>query len=77
MTQDNSNRLHGSANFSQYSFCKDCKKAILDMSRSRKRSRCEICSIHHIIKIKQLSAQRVAREKREERIAEKEKIRNP
>ena len=21
MTQDNSNRLHGSANFSQYSFC--------------------------------------------------------
>jgi len=65
-------RLHGAANYSQYSFCKDCRKEILDQSRSRKKSRCEICSINHIIKIKQLSAERVSREKREKKLAEKQ-----
>jgi uncharacterized protein YeeX (DUF496 family) len=73
MLQDNSKRLHGSANFSQYGFCKDCKRDIQDRSRSRKRSRCEICSVNHIIKIKQLSAERVAKERKEKSLAQKRK----
>ena len=65
--------LYGSANFSRYSFCKDCKRQIQDRSRSRKRARCEPCSTQHMIVIKRISATRIAREKKEERLAEKEK----
>ena len=59
--------LHGASNFSQYSFCKDCKRPILDQSRSKKKARCEFCSINHVVKIKQLSAERIARENREKK----------
>jgi len=62
-------KLHGAANFSQYGFCKDCKKEIIDQSRSKKKARCEICAINHMIKIKQLSAERLARERKEKKIA--------
>ena len=62
-------RLHGSANLSKYGFCKDCKKAIIDQSRSRKKARCEICTINHIIRIKQLSSERICRERKEKKLA--------
>ena len=65
-------KLHGAANFSQYGFCKDCNKEILDQSRSKKKARCEICTINHIIKIKQLSSERISRENKERKLAEKQ-----
>ena len=65
MPQSDGLRLHGGANLSKYGFCKDCNKAIIDQSRSRKKARCEICTVNHIVKIKQLSSDRINRERKE------------
>ena len=65
MPQSDGLRLHGGANLSKYGFCKDCKRAIVDQSRSRKKARCEICTVNHIVKIKQLSSDRINRERKE------------
>ena len=74
MPQRDGLRLHGGANFSRYGFCKDCKKAIIDQSRSRKKARCEICTVNHIVRIKQLSSERICRERKE--LAELNKKKN-
>ncbi len=60
--------LHGASNFSPYSYCKDCKKPILDVSRSRKKERCEQCAINHILIIKRLSAERFAKESKKKKL---------
>ena len=65
MPQRDGLRLHGGANLSKYGFCKDCKRAIVDQSRSRKKARCDVCSINHIVKIKKLSSDRINRERKE------------
>ena len=74
MPQRDGLRLHGGANLSKYGFCRDCKKAIIDQSRSRKKARCEICSVNHIVIIKQLSSERICRERKE--LAELNKKKN-
>ena len=65
-------RLHGAANFAKRSRCIDCEKAILDVSRTRPRQRCEVCRENHLTKIKKLSCDRMTRLKREAREAESE-----
>ena len=36
--------LYGAGKLSPHSFCMDCKKPILDISRTRKKTRCTICN---------------------------------
>ena len=36
--------LHGASNFSRSSYCHDCRKPIIDQSRSKKKERCEPCA---------------------------------
>ena len=62
-------KLHGAEFFSQYSRCRDCKRHIIDMSRSKKRSRCEPCAEQRMILVKRLSSKRIQKEK----LAEKRK----
>ena len=60
-------KLHGASNLSKHSYCKDCKKSILDMSRTRKRARCEICTVNHMSIIRKISSERMAKERKDKR----------
>jgi Zn-finger protein len=72
-------KLHGSANFSPWSFCKSCGREILETSRTKQKSRCENCGIIHADIIKKLSSERytkMAKEKRIEKRKQKKKEKN-
>ena len=43
--------LYGAGKLSPHSFCMDCKKPILDVSRTRKKLRCQICNKVRLKKI--------------------------
>ena len=60
-------KLHGAEFFSQYSRCRDCKRHIIDMSRSKKRLRCDPCAEQRMILVKRLSSKRIQKEKRAEK----------
>ena len=66
MLQGDIVKLYGASNLSKHSKCKDCNKPILDLSRTRKRARCEICRKLHIKKINKIHATRISELKRKE-----------
>ena len=43
--------LYGAGKLSPHSFCMDCNKPILDVSRTRKKLRCPICNAVRLKKI--------------------------
>jgi len=55
--------LQGAGFHSKRSYCKSCNQAILDLSRTRPKMRCEACSRVHLQKIKKISAERFKAER--------------
>ena len=65
--------LYGAARLSPHSFCVECKKPILDISRTRKKKRCEICNDVRVKKVLQYHSKRNMQLRKEIAAAEKKK----
>jgi dihydroorotase len=58
--------LYGAGKLSPHSFCKDCNKPILDVSRTRKKLRCKICNEVRFKKILHIHSTRHSQNKKKE-----------
>ena len=67
-------RLHGASNLSKHSYCLDCNKPILDVSRTKKKARCNVCRDIRIKKITKIHSERIMAENRAKTLEKQRKL---